>query len=295
MAIDTAAKRYSALHVGSPWRGPAALPDGSVSADARLALLHFYGGIAAESPVEVPDVVGLTQEAATLALEAAGFVVAVATAASNSVASGSVISQSPAAGDFAASGSTVTITVSTGDSGILDAKFQGYPNVRVKGLQREEDEYEPPLPAEITNMPDGPPVPPPEAGMLARGLDLGLLPDVVVKPLPLVEIEPPIVVVKPRAAPLVEAPAPEVEQAPPAAPPVQAPVVDMAPVIAAIQAAAEAQTRSMAEQFSAVNAQLKAALDEIAALRAQIKRDSDLAALNRKRAAEIASKLSTDR
>jgi hypothetical protein len=253
------------------------------------------------APVEVPDVVGLTQEAATLALEAAGFAVAVVTAASSAVAAGSVISQSPAGGEFATDGSTVTITVSSGDTDILDAKFQGYPNVRVKGLGRDKKDDEPkaPLPAQITNMPDGPPVPPPEEGALARGLDLGLLPAVEVQPLPLVEIEPPVVVVKPRAPePLVQE-TPNTETAPPAVsvePPVQAPApVDFAPISTAIQAAVEAQTSALTEQLVAVSAQLAAAVGELAALRAQMKRDRDLDALNRKRAAEIARKLSTDR
>lgn len=297
MAIDTAAKRYSAIHVGSPWRGPAALPDGSISGDARLALLHLYGGIAAEAPVEVPDVVGLTQADAVLALEAAGFVVSVTTAASNTVATGLVISQVPAGGEFAASGSTVSIVVSTGDTDILDAKFQGYPNVRVKGLGRDKkEEPKPPPPAEITNMPDGPPVPPPEAGMLARGLDLGLLPDEFVKPLPLVEIEPPVVTVKPRAPGPQAQESVETETAPPTVPVVEpeaalAPAVDFAPVSTAIEAAVAQQTKALTEQLAVLGKQFEAAVTELAALRAQMKRDRDLAALNRKRAAEITRKL----
>lgn len=293
MAIDTAAKRYSAIHVGASWRGPAALPDGSISGDARLALLHLYGGIAAEAPVEVPDVVGLTQADAILAIEAAGFVVSVTTAASNAVATGLVIGQVPAGGEFAAAGSTVAIVVSTGDSGILDAKFQGYPNVRVRGLAREEDEYRPPLPAQITNMPDGPPVPPPEAGMLARGLDLGLLPDEVVQPLPLVEIEPPVVTVKPRAPePRVEEPAPVSEQ--PLTVVVEEPAPEPAPPpteAEQVRAALAPQIDALRVELSAAKVQVTRAFDEIAALRAQIKRDRDLAALNRKRAAEITRKL----
>jgi hypothetical protein len=251
------------------------------------------------APVEVPDVVGLTQEAATLALEAAGFVVAVATAASSVVAAGSVISQSPAGGEFATDGSTVTITVSSGDTDILDAKFQGYPNVRVKGLGRDKkDEPKAPLPAQITNMPDGPPVPPPEEAALARGLDLGLLPPPEVPPEPEIVLEPPVVVVKPRAAPAPAEVTPAAEPALPEPPPRPAPApapVDFAPISAAIQTAVEEQTRALTEQLLAVSKQLAAAVGELAALRAQMKRDRDLDALNRKRAAEIARKLGTDR
>jgi serine/threonine-protein kinase len=66
------------------------------------------------APVGVPNVASESQAAATQALQAKGFKVAVAQAASTSVQSGSVISTSPAAGTSAARGSTVTITVSTG-------------------------------------------------------------------------------------------------------------------------------------------------------------------------------------
>lgn len=65
--------------------------------------------------VEVPDVVGQEQAAGTTTLEGEGFVVAVETAYSSTVAAGTIISQSPTAGSEALSGSTVTITVSLGD------------------------------------------------------------------------------------------------------------------------------------------------------------------------------------
>src|SRR5690606_41408859 len=52
----------------------------------------------ASAPVTVPDVVGQTQAEATAALQAAGFVVAVVTAASSTVPIGAVISQAPTGG-----------------------------------------------------------------------------------------------------------------------------------------------------------------------------------------------------
>jgi hypothetical protein len=67
-------------------------------------------------PVEVPDVVGQSQADGTSALEADGFVVAVATAYSSTVAEGNIISQVPTGGTMALSGSTVTITVSLGEA-----------------------------------------------------------------------------------------------------------------------------------------------------------------------------------
>ena len=64
----------------------------------------------------VPDVVGLTEEDATGALEAGGFVVRVSRVVSADVEPGLVVTQAPAAGDQAASGSTVALEVSKGTS-----------------------------------------------------------------------------------------------------------------------------------------------------------------------------------
>jgi beta-lactam-binding protein with PASTA domain len=65
--------------------------------------------------VAVPNVVGLTQTAATTAITGAGLVVGTVTQqASTTVASGSVMSESPAAGTSVASGSAVNLVVSSG-------------------------------------------------------------------------------------------------------------------------------------------------------------------------------------
>jgi hypothetical protein len=61
----------------------------------------------------VPDVVGLSQGDATTAILAAGLVVNLAFAYSDTVAEDDVISQSPAAGTVAEEGSSVLITIST--------------------------------------------------------------------------------------------------------------------------------------------------------------------------------------
>lgn len=114
MALDSVNKRYSAVNLGSPWRGLNYLPTGTIDAPERLAIAFLGSSIAAEAPVEVPDVTGETQVAGTTTLEGEGFVVAVETAYSDSVVEGLIISQSPVGGSFAANGSTVTITVSLG-------------------------------------------------------------------------------------------------------------------------------------------------------------------------------------
>jgi hypothetical protein len=73
------------------------------------------------SPVDttpVPNVVGMTQAAATTAITNAGFVLGtVQQQASSTVASGYVISESPAAGTMAVSGSMVNLVVSSGGGG----------------------------------------------------------------------------------------------------------------------------------------------------------------------------------
>jgi hypothetical protein len=67
------------------------------------------------STVSVPNVVNLTQAAATTAITGAGLVVGTVTTASSSIVpSGSVISQTPAAGASVAAGSAVNLVVSSG-------------------------------------------------------------------------------------------------------------------------------------------------------------------------------------
>lgn len=69
--------------------------------------------------VNVPNVVGQTQAAATAAITAAQLTVGVVTtAASATIPPGSVISQSPAAGTVVAEGLAVSLVISTGPSGI---------------------------------------------------------------------------------------------------------------------------------------------------------------------------------
>jgi len=73
------------------------------------------GGGGGGNNVTVPDVVGMTQAAASTAITGAGLTVGTVTmASSSSVASGSVISENPAAGASVASGSAVALTVSSG-------------------------------------------------------------------------------------------------------------------------------------------------------------------------------------
>jgi uncharacterized protein (TIGR03437 family) len=66
-------------------------------------------------PTTVPNVVGLAQAAATMAIQNAGLALGTVTnQASATISSGSVISQNPTAGTQVAAGSTVTLVVSTG-------------------------------------------------------------------------------------------------------------------------------------------------------------------------------------
>src|SRR5690606_28748654 len=97
------------------------------------------------APVEVPDVTGETQASATSTLEGEGFVVAVETAFSDSIAEGLVISQVPAGGQSANSGSTVVITVSLGVQPVEDEQPTGgwlFLNSFEAELQRRRREEE---------------------------------------------------------------------------------------------------------------------------------------------------------
>jgi hypothetical protein len=76
------------------------------------------------APVPVPNVVGLTQAAATTAITGAGLIVGtVTTASSNIVASGSVIGENPLAGTSVAVGSAVNLLVSSGPMSIGTINF----------------------------------------------------------------------------------------------------------------------------------------------------------------------------
>ena len=87
------------------------------------------GSMFCQSPtVSVPDVVGLTQAAATSAITGAGLVVGtVTTASSSTVPSGRVVSQTPAAGTSVANGSAVNLVVSSGAL-IGDVNGDGFVN-----------------------------------------------------------------------------------------------------------------------------------------------------------------------
>lgn len=72
----------------------------------------------ASDEIEVPEVTGMTQDKATLALENAGFKVEVQEESSDSVEAGKVIRQSPSGGRKLAKDETVIIIVSTGQEDV---------------------------------------------------------------------------------------------------------------------------------------------------------------------------------
>jgi subtilase family serine protease len=100
----------------------ATVPSGSVISENPLAGTGVTSGSAVNltistgpPPVSVPNVVGLTQAAATRILTGAGLTVGtVGTASSATVPSGSVISENPVAGASVAANSAVNLLVSTG-------------------------------------------------------------------------------------------------------------------------------------------------------------------------------------
>ncbi|HEY5506935.1 MAG TPA: PASTA domain-containing protein, partial [Coriobacteriia bacterium] len=108
--VDAVRARWNAL--GTTGRGRAIR--GAAIAVAALVIL---GAMIAFSrrPVAVPQLVGLTQSAATRRLTDAGLVLVVqGTALSPSVAKGSVASQDPTAGVSLARGSLVVVLISAG-------------------------------------------------------------------------------------------------------------------------------------------------------------------------------------
>jgi DNA-binding beta-propeller fold protein YncE len=98
----------------SGWSGPCS---GTSSCELTMSADEVVGAIFGEAG-RVPNVAGLTQAQATMAISAAGLLVGtVSQQSSTTVASGDVISESPAAGTEAASGSTVALVVSSGEGG----------------------------------------------------------------------------------------------------------------------------------------------------------------------------------
>ena len=101
------------------------VPAGSVISESPAAATPVEAGTAVSltvsSGAQVPNVVGLTQAAATTAITGAGLVLGTVTMASSvTVPKGSVISQSPAAGTNAAPDSMVDLTVSSGGVTVPD-------------------------------------------------------------------------------------------------------------------------------------------------------------------------------
>src|ERR1700730_9426148 len=74
----------------------------------------------------VPNVLGLTQDAATTAITAAKLTVGTVTQqTSNTVAAGNVISQDPASGSSVAEGSPINLVISSGPQMVKVAKVSG--------------------------------------------------------------------------------------------------------------------------------------------------------------------------
>ncbi len=89
-------------------------------------------------PVSVPNVVGLTQAAATASINSAGLVVGtVTTASSNTVPAGEVISEKPVAGTLVTQGSSVNLAVSSGPPSLVSiAVTPASPSI-AKGLTKQ--------------------------------------------------------------------------------------------------------------------------------------------------------------
>ena len=122
MTVGTVTQAYSAtVATGNVIsQTPAA---GESEASGTVVVLIVSEGPA---PVVLPDVVGLTQAAASAAITGAGLTVGTVTQAfSDTVPADSVISQTPAAGANAAPGTAVALTVSIGSQGGGEGEGEG--------------------------------------------------------------------------------------------------------------------------------------------------------------------------
>ncbi len=126
-AAATTAITGAGLVVGTvTQQSSATVPAGSVSsqnptsgvgvaAGSAVNLVVSTGPVPTPGPVAVPNVLNLTQAAATAAINGAGLVLGtVSQSSSTTVPAGSVISQNPNAGTNVAAGSAVALIVSTG-------------------------------------------------------------------------------------------------------------------------------------------------------------------------------------
>ncbi|MFD2757821.1 transglycosylase domain-containing protein [Gulosibacter faecalis] len=85
--------------------------------------------------VTVPDVVGMSIDAATSALESAGFEVSVGSSVSSEEDSGNIAKSNPSPGTRVPAGSTVTISPSSGDGG---DDSDGIPMPDITGMDKDE-------------------------------------------------------------------------------------------------------------------------------------------------------------
>ena len=72
MAADTAQKRFSAMNIGSPWRGLMVVPTGTIGADQRAAAMYLYSGIPLDAGVIVTPAIFFTATLDGKAAEAVG-------------------------------------------------------------------------------------------------------------------------------------------------------------------------------------------------------------------------------
>jgi beta-lactam-binding protein with PASTA domain len=100
------------------------IPCGTVAAGTLVSLTVSSG----PPPVAVPNIVGGTQNAAYIAMNAAGLTVGTITAVpSSTIPQGNVISQNPTAGTLVAPGSTVSFVVSSGPPPVAMPNLVGGP------------------------------------------------------------------------------------------------------------------------------------------------------------------------
>lgn len=236
--------------------------------------------------VTVPDVVGLSEAAATAAIEGAGLFASLAGSEySATVPAGDVITQDPTAGSTAASGSRVFLTLSLGPepppppppppppspNDLTDPKFQRPShNTLIRWQRKVKPQQEETPPAQE---PPTEPAAPTNKAPAPRSTGLGEIVPPPVAPAPVPEIKVPDikVVAPPKAAELaapIEAPAPPAPVPPPASPEVSA--KDLARLEREMTAFVEGVVAGLAKQVATLDALLQAKGEELAVAQREI-------------------------
>ncbi len=111
----------------------------ALAAAIAFAVSGGFNPHATDEPIEVPNVVGNSEQEATFTLEQAGFKVSVSTKEDESVEEGTVLQQDPAAGTKQPKDTEITITIAVGPDTVDVPSFK---NMTLDQAQKEAAKYD---------------------------------------------------------------------------------------------------------------------------------------------------------